>query len=168
MGRYDYMSRLNRECLICHARYKFCPSCSEDAKKPLWMALFCSDNCHEIYTTLTDYRDGKLTKQEAFDKLKTLDTSCSDKFVAGTKTAYEKIVREENEDIVEVMLKESDKDISNENIFNEEVIDEVIIDENKETVVTPVEINIPTEETTEVKIESSIKRPKNKKKGYIE
>lgn len=63
----------NRVCMICREQYSYCPSCSEDSGKPLWMTLFCCEDCHTVYEVLNDYGFGKLSARDAFDLLKGVD-----------------------------------------------------------------------------------------------
>ena len=65
----------NRICLICRTQYSYCPDCSADSGKPLWMTVFCCDNCYNIYRILNDYGYGLLSASEAYAQLSKLDMS---------------------------------------------------------------------------------------------
>lgn len=107
------MATPNRTCVICSKKYRYCPTCSEDIKKPTWMGVFCGDNCHDIYTAIVEYRDKKITKNEAFVKLQKLDTSCYDALSEGTKKLYDEIC------YVEPVVEEVKEEISVEEVFEE-------------------------------------------------
>lgn len=90
------MSRPNRICTICKCHYSYCPTCLKDINKPTWRAAFCCDNCHDLYNVINDYRCKKITKEEALNKLKPLDLSCSDKLSDGAKKILDEITIENN------------------------------------------------------------------------
>lgn len=60
-----------RTCCICGQEYKYCPTC--DKKLPTWFTMFESENCKTIFYTLTNYNLGKITKEEAVEKLNECD-----------------------------------------------------------------------------------------------
>lgn len=69
------MAKNNRTCHVCGNSYRFCPSCAEFADWEYWHVMFHDQNCHDIWYTLGDFEDGKITKEEAIEKMKKLDTS---------------------------------------------------------------------------------------------
>lgn len=72
------MASLNRTCIICSKRYRYCPTCSADTKKPTWMILFCSDNCRSLYNVLNDYSHKTVTREEAYRIIKEIDLSATE------------------------------------------------------------------------------------------
>lgn len=64
-----------RVCVMCGSEYTYCPNCSKDAGKPIWMVAFCDDTCHEVYRILNDLGFKKITENEATKQLKEIDLS---------------------------------------------------------------------------------------------
>lgn len=83
----------NKICAVCHSKYLYCPVCKKDEDKPIWMFVFCSENCHDIYKTTSAYGRKEMTTKEAKDKLDRLDLSKLDNF----GESYKNIISEINE-----------------------------------------------------------------------
>ena len=66
---------MGRTCLLCKQEYKYCKSCKSDVKKEPWNTLYCSENCKNISTALTDYNLEHITKDEAKVLLSNCDLS---------------------------------------------------------------------------------------------
>ena len=118
------MAMLNRKCIICGTRYSYCPHCSEDANKPTWMAIFCGENCKDIYTTLDDFRDGRMSKEDAQVVLNGLDLSPIEKLPKNFQEIFnEIIVKKDIEAMDETVEDTADAvDITEFDKNNEEVI----------------------------------------------
>ena len=69
-----------RECIVCKTHYEYCPNCSKYDRLPRWMFLFCSQNCHDIYSIENAYDSGAITKEKARERLDSLDLSKRDDF----------------------------------------------------------------------------------------
>lgn len=82
----------NKICIICKTPYHYCPSCSSDNDKPSWYAIFDGDNCYEIYNICTAYRDEKIDKKNAYEKIKKCDLSKLDDFAESTKAQIKDIM----------------------------------------------------------------------------
>ena len=82
----------NRICIICGEHYAYCPHCGEDAGKPTWYFIFDGQNCHDIYEVCTQYRDGKIDIQEAYEKVSKLDISDLDNFPTVTQSQIKEII----------------------------------------------------------------------------
>lgn len=176
------MAKLNRTCGICRKKYSYCPSCAADAKKPTWMAIFCSENCRELYNVLNDYDNKHLSEEEAFILLNNLDLSCSKELPGYYKPIFDRIfnsVKEkEEQELKNKELRLEDVIENTESINNSENASDQkeIIKKNTtevEVVKNKVEKEISAEIINEFKeIESVeiieeidvIKRPKTKKK----
>lgn len=65
--------RDERECVICGTHYSYCPNCVQYNSEPRWKFLFHDKNCHDIYNVLNDYGSNVISKEQARNKLKTLD-----------------------------------------------------------------------------------------------
>lgn len=89
------MAKLNKVCIVCHKKYEYCPSCSGDANKPSWMAVFCCDNCRILYNTINDYRHKLLSKEKAFEILNKLDLSYVNELPKNFKESFDEIMKAE-------------------------------------------------------------------------
>lgn len=67
--------RDERTCVICGTHYSYCPNCVDYNSQPRWKFLFHDKNCHDIYRILNDYGAGMITKDQARDRLKSIDLS---------------------------------------------------------------------------------------------
>lgn len=62
-----------RKCIVCNNEYHYCRSCSKDAKKETWYALYDTENCKNISQALADYKFDRITKEEARELLSKCD-----------------------------------------------------------------------------------------------
>lgn len=81
-----------RECICCGKIYQYCGHCIKDKHKPTYMALYCSDNCHSIFTAANDFNFELITKEEAQKKLNACDLSSLDNFNDIVKADVKKIL----------------------------------------------------------------------------
>lgn len=90
------MARLNRTCLACQTKYNYCPSCSRiDSLKPTWHSDFCSEQCMDLWMTLTRFGMNRLSKSEAKDIISALDLKPIDNYVACVQRDYAKVMAED-------------------------------------------------------------------------
>lgn len=83
-----------RICCVCHREYNFCPVCnSEDANKPSWHFAYCSENCKEIYEATAGFEDGRVTNEEAMERLEKLDLSHQHHFGESYQKTIAKIMK---------------------------------------------------------------------------
>ena len=82
----------NRTCIICGENYAYCPHCGEDANKPTWYFIFDGQNCHDIYEVCTQYRDGEIDANVAYEKISKLDISNIKNFAEATRIQIEEIL----------------------------------------------------------------------------
>ena len=45
------LSMANRVCVLCGAKYDYCPNCDADKGKPIWMTCWDKAECHDIWVT---------------------------------------------------------------------------------------------------------------------
>ena len=62
-------------CTVCGTKYEYCGHCDSNNINNMWKSLYCSENCRDIYDVCGKYVAGKLTKAEAYNILKNLDTN---------------------------------------------------------------------------------------------
>ena len=82
----------NRVCIICGKEYRYCSACGEDAEKPTWYFIFDGQNCHDIYEVCTQYRDGEIDANVAYEKISKLDISNIKNFSESTRIQIEEIL----------------------------------------------------------------------------
>ena len=139
------MAKLNRTCGICRKKYSYCPSCAVDANKPTWMAIFCCDNCRDIYNAINDYEYKLLSKEEAFDKLSKLDLSC--------KNELPKDFRKTLDEIMEEIVEKSvciEKQSENEELVEEKIVNEKAIEKQESVKVKKRNTNKKTDSTNNI------------------
>lgn len=138
----------NKICATCRSNYDFCPKCNKDKDKPLWYFTFCSQNCHDIYETTSNFENGKIDADEAKLRLDNLNLSKLDNFGESYKKSINKIM--------------SSKSVKNDVIVEDMIIEENV-DDSVEDQVIEKENNDITKEVIEEKVfkKSRNKRAKN-------
>lgn len=135
----------NKICATCRSNYDFCPKCNKDKDKPLWYFTFCSQNCHDIYETTSNFENGKINADEAKLQLDGLNLSKLDNFGESYKKSINKIMSS-------VSVKE--------NVITEDVVVEERIEIDTDEQVDEKENNVITEEVVEEKV---FRKSKNKR-----
>lgn len=120
------MARYDRSCILCGKVYEYCNSCSAFQDKPVWMFSYCSEDCKDITSLLTDYIYNKVSKEDAKKIIDTKDTSRHMKYKGSYGKAYKEIMGEvDSEDIDEKIIEEKEdkeikqdvvKDMANETV----------------------------------------------------
>lgn len=88
------MARYDRSCILCGKVYEYCNSCSAFQDKPVWMFSYCSEDCKDITSLLTDYIYNKVSKEDAKKIIDTKDTSRYMKYKGSYGKAYKEIIEE--------------------------------------------------------------------------
>ena len=131
------MATKNRKCLACGERYTYCPDCSRaDALKPAWSSQFCCESCATMWSTLTKFGMGRLTKSEAKDIISNLELQPIESYMACVQRDYAKIMHE-------------DKKTRKSHKIIEPIVVEPIIEEQLEEVVEHMVIE-PVHEVVEI------------------
>ena len=63
----------NRICLTCGKSYEYCGSCNSSLKYPVWMSIFYTENCKNIFEVVSDYKQKTITKKRAIERLEKCD-----------------------------------------------------------------------------------------------
>ena len=107
------MARYDRSCILCGKVYEYCNSCSAFQDKPVWMFSYCSEDCKDITSLLTDYIYNKVSKEDAKKIIDTKDTSRHMKYKGSYGKAYKEIMGEigSEKEVVEKENKEVKQDI---------------------------------------------------------
>lgn len=71
------MAKNNRTCIVCGKQYSYCPNC-DGIEKPLWLSIYHSDNCREIFQVINQHQFQHISDEDAIAKLKKLDLSVLD------------------------------------------------------------------------------------------
>ena len=61
------MAKVNKSCRTCGSEYAYCPSC--DYNEPGYKQFVCSENCYNIWNTLSRHGVGLATTQETLEAL---------------------------------------------------------------------------------------------------
>lgn len=121
------MARYDRSCILCGKVYEYCNSCSAFQDKPVWMFSYCSEDCKDITSLLTDYIYNKVSKEDAKKIIDTKDTSRHMKYRGSYGKAYKEIIGEiDSEDVNEKVIEKKDekikqdvvKDMANDTVSN--------------------------------------------------
>lgn len=121
------MARYDRSGILCGKVYEYCNSCSAFQDKPVWMFSYCSEDCKDITSLLTDYIYNKVSKEDAKKIIDTKDTSRHMKYKGSYGRAYKEIVEENgSEDKVE--------DKAEDKIKTEEIKKDIVKDMANDTV----------------------------------
>lgn len=130
-----------RRCVLCGNVYSYCPSCTKDRFKPTWYKLFDSENCHNIFGAINDYKFKLVTKEQAQEVLRGCDLSIKlndhyrgelNEIMTNPEEVVE-IQEEEKvvEEVVEVKPASKRKSKSQHKVEKEEVevLSEVVVEE---------------------------------------
>lgn len=97
------MLRNNKTCILCGKVYTFCNRCEEFDHLPRWMAIYCSNNCREIFMTATNYKAGEITKEQAIKRLSKCDLSDKEQYHQSIIDILDDILKQD-----EIKTKETD------------------------------------------------------------
>lgn len=102
----------NRICYVCQKKYTFCGSCSQYANLPKWKAMFDTENCKNIWDTLSDFETGYISEERAKEIMSKLDTSMKDSYIGCVKKSYDKLYG----------IKEQEESVKHESVKNAEPV----------------------------------------------
>lgn len=126
------MARYDRSCILCGKVYEYCNSCSAFQDKPVWMFSYCSEDCKDITSLLTDYIYNKISKEEVKEIIGSKDTSRHMQYKGSYGKAYKEI------------MDETEPEISEENITEKDIEEDVIKGMANDTV-TQLKDNLQSE-----------------------
>lgn len=72
------MIKNNKKCITCGNEYYYCSSCN--TKDPMWKNLWDTENCKNIFETVSDYAQKSMSEETAKEKLMACDLSNKDSF----------------------------------------------------------------------------------------
>ncbi len=126
------MARYVRSCILCGKKYEYCNTCSAFQDKPVWMFSYCSEDCKDITSLLTDYIYNKISKEEVKRIIGSKDTSRHMQYKGSYGKAYKEI------------MDETEPEISEEN-KTEKGIEEDVIKGMANDMVTQLKDNLQSE-----------------------
>ena len=85
---------INAYCTICGKGYHVCKSCREMKDLGPWRMVADNPNCYLIYTTLSRYNGGLISKDEARELLEKRDLRDRDTFKERVRSTIDKIMDE--------------------------------------------------------------------------
>ena len=65
----------NRKCICCSTEYRYCNTCSEDALKPAWHSIYCSENCKKLFQAVSGYLANAVSIEETRARFDDCDLS---------------------------------------------------------------------------------------------
>lgn len=127
------MARYDRSCILCGKVYEYCNSCSAFQDKPVWMFSYCSEDCKDITSLLTDFIYNKISKEEIKQAIEDKDTSRHMNYKGSYGKAYKEIIGE------------IDSENSEEEIINKEEVKENVIKDMANDTVSQFKSNLQAE-----------------------
>ena len=85
------MNKQNKICLCCGKSYSYCTNCNSVSPSKYWMNVWDTKNCQGIFMIVSDYIAKKITKEDAYLKLKDYDLSNYEKFRTNIKETIDEI-----------------------------------------------------------------------------
>jgi len=70
------MAKSKRACYLCGSKYEYC-DCN---RQPAYMATFCSENCRDIFRSLSSYGAGLISAEDCKELLDCCDLSSKDSY----------------------------------------------------------------------------------------
>ena len=105
------MARYDRSCILCGKVYEYCNSCSAFQDKPVWMFSYCSEDCKDITSLLTDFIYNKISKEEVKQSIEGKDTSRHMQYKGSYGKAFKEIMGEIDSEDIDDKQTEEIKDI---------------------------------------------------------
>ena len=121
------MAENNAVCSICGKAYHLCLSCSDAIKLHPWKTYTDSQDCFKVFQVVRGFSTGVYTKDEAREKLQSVDLSNLESFRPHIKKIIKDILKEEK---IEVVV-ESTEEIENTVVEDVEDVVEVKVEETE-------------------------------------
>ena len=86
------MAKGKRTCIICGAKYSYCPNCGDGDKAETWRYLYDSELCNKIFDILSALAHDHIKKDEAKRKLEALNIPKGMKFNESVKEQIDAIM----------------------------------------------------------------------------
>lgn len=103
------MSKYDRTCVVCGQHYEYCTNCDKFLKYPIFMAMYCSEECVNLFDVLSSFESGQTSKEDARIILNRMDQNKMGMLKKSLANSYKKIMAEDEsiEKPVEEPIKEA-------------------------------------------------------------
>lgn len=90
------VNKNNKTCILCGKKYTFCNRCEEFDHLPRWMGIYCSENCKNVFMTVTDYKSNEIDKNTAVKMLSSCDLSEKEKYHKSINATIDELLQSDN------------------------------------------------------------------------
>ena len=90
------MGKFDRTCVICGKSYEYCTNCDRFLNYPAYMAMYCSQECVDLFNVLSSFEAGQTSKEDAKKVLQGMDQSKMKMLKNSIANSYKKIMAEES------------------------------------------------------------------------
>ena len=91
------MGKFDRTCVICGKHYEYCTNCDRFLNYPAYMAMYCSQECVDLFNVLSSFEAGQTSKEDAKKVLQGMDQGKMKMLKNSIANSYKKIMAEESE-----------------------------------------------------------------------
>lgn len=117
------MAKSKRACYLCGNQYEYC-DCN---RQPTYMATFCSENCRDIFKSLSSYGVGAISEKDCKELLDCCDLS--------NKGSYKESIQNTIDKLYASVVKEPE-------VIEEPIVEEVVVTPEFE-VAEPIISSVP-------------------------
>ena len=89
------MGKFDRTCVICGKHYEYCTNCDRFLNYPAFMAMYCSQECVDLFDILSSFEAGQTSKEDAQKALQGIDQGKMKMLKNSLANSYKKIMAEE-------------------------------------------------------------------------
>ena len=89
------MGKFDKTCVVCGKHYEYCTNCDRFLNYPTYMAMYCSQECVDLFGTLSSFEAGQTSKEDAQKTLQGMDQSKMKMLKNSLAESYKKIMEEE-------------------------------------------------------------------------
>lgn len=111
--------KINASCSICGKGYHKCLSCKDKMAASPWKMYCCSSEHYKVYQVLHGFNVGVYTKDEAKEKLQSINLSDLSEFRDSRRQLIKSIMKEDKKDVaVKTIVEESAEPVKSESTDN--------------------------------------------------
>lgn len=93
------MGKFDRTCVVCGGHYDYCTNCDQFANYPAFMAMYCSQECVDLFDILTSYTGQSISKKEARKRLQNISGEKTKALKRSMAEAYKQIMLKSADEI---------------------------------------------------------------------
>lgn len=97
------MGKFDRTCVVCGKHYEYCTNCDKFLNYPTYMAMYCSQECVDLFDTLSSFEAGQTSKEDAQKVLRGIDQGKIKMLKNSMAKSYKKIMEEEAKEEEEIV-----------------------------------------------------------------